>query len=99
MKIFNCHTQNGKFIFTNKVFPTSKLEIPLKLPKCTVIDFEIKCSSEKKELLLKESRSGRILIYDVTDLSQNALEKLIEDIRKNIMMNSFYLQKHFIPGS
>ncbi|MDR6406104.1 MULTISPECIES: hypothetical protein [Chryseobacterium] len=99
MKIFDYQNKDGKFIFISKDFPGSTVEKKVKLPKCIVIGYEIKHTQEGKELLIKESRSGDILVCDVTDLSKNVLQKLIEDIQKSIRMNSFYLQKHFIPIS
>jgi SepF-like predicted cell division protein (DUF552 family) len=99
MKVFDYQNKEGKFIFISKDFPKSTVEKHVKLPKCTVIEYEIKRTEDGKKLLIKESRSGDILIYDVTHLSKNVLQELIEDIQKSIRMNSFYLQKHFIPVS
>jgi SepF-like predicted cell division protein (DUF552 family) len=99
MKIFDYQNKNGKLIFISKDFPRSTAEKQVKLPKCTVIGYEIKHTQEGKELLIKESRSGDIMICDVTDLSKNVLQELVEDIQKSIRMNCFYLQKHFIPVS
>ncbi|WP_027380088.1 hypothetical protein [Chryseobacterium daeguense] len=97
MKVFDYQNKDGRFIFRHNDFPKSTEEKEVKLPKCIVIDYEIKQTPQRKELLIKESRTGNTLVYDVTGLSENVLQKLTEDIQKSIRMNSFYMQKHFIP--
>jgi hypothetical protein len=99
MKIFNYQNQDGNFIFKSKIFSKTAEEKEIRLPKCIVIDYEIKHSKSTKELLIKDSRNGDVLVCDVTDLSPNVLQELISDIQKSIRMNSFYLQKHFTPVS
>jgi SepF-like predicted cell division protein (DUF552 family) len=99
MKVFDYQNQDGKFIFISKDFPKSIEEKEVNLPKSIVIDYEIKHNATTHELHIKESRNGNILVYDVTNLSHNTLQKLLEDIKKSIRMNNFYLHKHFIPVS